>query len=113
MFSLNSDDGSQLWIDKGLIVDNDGHIEMQERQGARSMNPGIQPITIEYHQIEHHAGCIFSYSGPDSGNQMVVVPQSALRKEFKWEHNFHGGLRESIYYFMQGEACADLDGIKP
>ena len=49
-FSLNSDDGSLLWIDKKLVVNNDGTHQMQFQEDSIALAPGNYPIKIWYFQ---------------------------------------------------------------
>ena len=49
-FSLNSDDGSLLWIDKKLVVKNDGTHQMQFQEDSIALAPGNYPIKIWYFQ---------------------------------------------------------------
>lgn len=49
-FSLNSDDGSLLWIDKKLVVNNDGTHQMQFQEDSIALSPGSYPIKIWYFQ---------------------------------------------------------------
>ncbi|MFK7770490.1 MAG: OmpA family protein [Saprospiraceae bacterium] len=49
-FSLNSDDGSLLWIDKKLVVNNDGTHQMQFKEDSIALAPGNYPIKIWYFQ---------------------------------------------------------------
>ena len=49
-FSLNSDDGSLLWIDKKLVVNNDGTHQMTFQEDSIALAPGNYPIKIWYFQ---------------------------------------------------------------
>lgn len=49
-FSLNSDDGSLLWIDKKLLVNNDGTHQMHLKEDSIALAPGNYPIKIWYYQ---------------------------------------------------------------
>jgi len=49
-FSLNSDDGSILWIDEKLILDNDGMHKMTMVKDTIELTEGIYPIKIWYYQ---------------------------------------------------------------
>jgi len=50
-FYLNSDDGSWLWIDDTLVVDNGGVHGLQEAQGTIRLRKGVHKIRIRYFQI--------------------------------------------------------------
>jgi hypothetical protein len=49
-FSLTSDDGSNLYIDSELIVDNDGIHPNQERSGRVQLSHGVHDIRVSYFQ---------------------------------------------------------------
>ncbi|MFK8008952.1 MAG: OmpA family protein [Saprospiraceae bacterium] len=49
-FSLNSDDGSLLWIEKKLLVNNDGTHQMLLKEDSIALVPGNYPIKIWYYQ---------------------------------------------------------------
>ncbi|MBD3308945.1 hypothetical protein GF339_21220 [candidate division KSB3 bacterium] len=50
-FFTNSDDGSWLFIDDTLVVDNGGAHGLQERQGTIFLTEGVHRIRIRYFQI--------------------------------------------------------------
>ncbi len=49
-FSLLSDDGSKLWIDDRLVIDNDGEHPPVEVAGAIELAPGAHAMRVEYFQ---------------------------------------------------------------
>lgn len=49
-FSLNSDDGSILWIGKKAVLLNDGTHQMQLKEDSVALNVGSYPIKIWYYQ---------------------------------------------------------------
>ncbi len=49
-FSTMSDDGSELWVDGELIVDNRGLHGLQERSGRVQLERGFHPIVMRYMQ---------------------------------------------------------------
>jgi PA14 domain len=49
-FRLTSDDGSQLYIDGALVIDNDGYHQTRARDGAVSLAAGPHPIAVPYWQ---------------------------------------------------------------
>ena len=49
-FSLSSDDGANLYIDKELVIDNDGLHSVQERAGAVPLSRGVHEIRVSYFQ---------------------------------------------------------------
>ena len=76
VFYLNSDDGSRLFVNDQLVVDNSGLHAMQERSGAVNLTAGLHAVRIEFHERTGGAGVIFSYDPVDGDKQ--VVPSSVL-----------------------------------
>ena len=46
IFYTNSDDGSKLWVDNKLVVDNDGDHGVVEKNGGISLKPGTYPLQV-------------------------------------------------------------------
>ncbi|PXX31319.1 alkaline phosphatase family protein [Arenibacter sp. ARW7G5Y1] len=46
VFYTNSDDGSKLWVNNQLIVDNDGDHGVIEKNGSISLKPGNYPLQV-------------------------------------------------------------------
>ncbi|HNX55961.1 MAG TPA: alkaline phosphatase family protein [Prolixibacteraceae bacterium] len=70
-FSTLSDDGSKLYIDGKLIVDNDGDHGVQERQGSTDLTKGKHQIRVEY--FNAGGGCFLNclISGPGIPRQII------------------------------------------
>jgi len=54
IFYLTSDDGSNLYINDNLLIDNDGSHSATTKTGKIQLNPGKYPIRIDY--FEDHGG---------------------------------------------------------
>jgi hypothetical protein len=76
-FALASDDGSKLWIDGQLVVDNDGLHGMAEVQGARALGQGLHPIEVVWFNKTGGAELQLRWAPP--GAKFAEVPASALR----------------------------------
>jgi PA14 domain-containing protein len=51
VFVLTSDDGSKLFIDGEMLIDNDGlHLTLQPQEGEIDLDPGIHRIRVPYFQ---------------------------------------------------------------
>ena len=59
-FKTSSDDGSRLYIDSALVVDNDGDHGRQDRDGAVTLTAGLHDITIAFY--ENGGGSILEVS---------------------------------------------------
>ena len=71
-FYTNSDDGSKLWIDDVLVVDNDGVHAMQTRSGTVNLTAGLHTIEVKWIERYIHQGLIVSWSGPGVPSQTVI-----------------------------------------
>jgi hypothetical protein len=49
-FRLLSDDGSKLFIDSNLVIDNDGIHAPKEKRGEIYLSPGTYPVRVDYFQ---------------------------------------------------------------
>lgn len=76
-FYTRSDDGSRLYIDGALIVDNDGLHAVQEEDGTISLTAGCHDIVIEF--FENTGGNVMEtlWEGPGIAKQ--AIPDAALR----------------------------------
>ncbi|CAK0792590.1 unnamed protein product [Prorocentrum cordatum] len=81
LFSLVSDDGSALWVDDVLVVNNQGFHAALEVMGTVSyLEEGDHYIEVKYQQGLGSSNLVFSYSGPDTGEVTVTVPEAALKQ---------------------------------
>merc|ERR1719284_2372423 len=65
-FAINSDDGSRLFIDSAMLINNDGLHGMKTERGTLDLSAGSHDVILEFFEHGGGAGMIFSYSGPDS-----------------------------------------------
>ena len=70
-FYINSDDGSKLYINGDLVVDNDGGHGTIERMGSISLKAGRHKITIDYHNQAGGAWLDAFYKGPGVPKQII------------------------------------------
>lgn len=70
-FYTNSDDGSKLYIEGNLIVDNDGDHGLQERSGSVDLQKGLVPIRLEYFNAGGGSYLDARYKGPGIGKQII------------------------------------------
>ncbi|MBO9700376.1 MAG: hypothetical protein J7604_09225 [Sporocytophaga sp.] len=75
-FYTSSDDGSQLFIGKTLIVNNDGEHAATEKSGSLGLKAGKHAITVYYFNNQPSIGLSISYSGPGVTKQ--VIPATEL-----------------------------------
>jgi len=86
-FSTNSDDGSQLFIDGQLVVDNGGSHGMRERSGRIELTAGDHQLVLDFIEEGGGAGCILSWTPP--GGKREVIPASALAHPSSSESTGH------------------------
>jgi hypothetical protein len=73
-FYIKSDDGSILWMDNKVLVDNDGTHGMKEKSGTQEFADAEEVnVRIDYFQNTGAHGMIFCYEGADTSNQKMVV----------------------------------------
>ena len=76
-FALTSDDGSKLWIDGKVVVDNDGLHGAIEKVGTRALGKGLHPIEVVWFNQTGGAELQLRWALP--GGKFAEVPTSALR----------------------------------
>ena len=79
VFELYSDDGSQLYIDGALVVDNDGVHPAISRRGRIKLGTGIHPVEIHYFQGPREAIALRWFYQPPNGSRQIVPPNVIYR----------------------------------
>ena len=74
--SIESDDGSRVYIDDKLVVDNNGLHGMEEKGADVELKEGGNAIRVEFFENEGDAGCKLSWKAPDGEKE--IVPANAL-----------------------------------
>jgi len=77
-FYTTSDDGSNLYIDNVLVVNNDGLHSATEKSGAIGLKAGKHAISVGYFQQAYDQTLLVSYAGPGISKQ--VIPASVLSR---------------------------------
>jgi prepilin-type N-terminal cleavage/methylation domain-containing protein len=76
-FYTDSDDGSRLWIDGNLVVNNDGsHGMPHEVSGSLVLTAGDHAIRVEHFEGTGGAGLIVSWAGPSIAK--AIIPGTAF-----------------------------------
>jgi len=70
-FYTTSDDGSQLFIDGALVVDNDGDHGAQTESGTITLTPGYHSIVVTYFQWLVGASLTVQWQGPGIGQELI------------------------------------------
>lgn len=71
-FFTQSDDGSLLYIDDKLVVNNDNLHLMTEKEGTISLTAGNHKIRVEFFENAGNAGLIVLWQG--NGYDKQVIP---------------------------------------
>ncbi|HKB42694.1 MAG TPA: c-type cytochrome, partial [Gemmataceae bacterium] len=84
-FIVTSDDGSRLYIDGKLVVDNDGIHAPQARQGSTRLTKGVHKITVGFMQGGGGAELDVQIEAPGFGHHnlgsLVAVSEAALERK--------------------------------
>lgn len=76
MFYTLSDDGSRLWINDKLVVENGGVHSLRERAGSINLTAGYHLIKVEYFQARSSQGLGVAIAGPRMTKR--TIPNSML-----------------------------------
>ena len=71
IFTTRSDDGTRLFIDDSLIVDNGGVHGVRDRQGAVALEKGYHPIALTFFQGVGEQYLEVFFEGP-SGERKTI-----------------------------------------
>lgn len=77
VFALSSDDGSRLWVDGDLVVDNNGLHSALEKSGSHAMAKGWHNITVEW--FNKTGGAQLSLKMARIGEKLAPIPDSRLK----------------------------------
>jgi hypothetical protein len=77
--SVESDDGSRLYVGDDLLVDNDGEHAMTERAGTIGLMAGQHAVRVEFFEHLGGAGLVVRYEGPGLARQ--IIPEEAWTHE--------------------------------
>lgn len=108
---VSSDDGSRVFLDGALVINNDGVHLMQERSATRTLTVGYHRLQVEFFEGTSGAGLEFRWSGPGISKQLV--PASAL-----WQAGdpplYQSGLRAEFFdYTTSLSVIPDLSARTP
>ena len=78
-FGLYSDDGSKLYIDGTLVVDNDGIHAAMGKRGSIKLTTGMHPVEIHYFQGPRHAIALQWFYQLPNEHRQIVPPEIIYR----------------------------------
>ena len=99
-FYTTSDDGSQLFINDEMIVDNDGLHGKQEKSGSVSLASGKHSIRITYFEKAGNEVLETKYQGPGIDKQ--AIPESTLFSEATLSEPSNDAAAEISYHYFEG-----------
>jgi hypothetical protein len=70
-FRINSDDGTKLYIDGELVVDNDGQHAPQSREGTIELASGDHELILEYYQGPRYHIALQVFVTPPNGTEEI------------------------------------------
>ena len=73
---LNSDDGSKLWLDGNLLVNNDGQHGAIELSAVTNLTAGMHALVVGYFQASGPQALAVNWAGPNFVKQ--AIPDAAL-----------------------------------
>ncbi len=79
-FTLNSDDGSRLFLGGKILIDNDGRHPEQEFSGLTRLNKGLVPLRVEYFEGYGDAK-LELFIQPAGGERRLVGAEMLFRDE--------------------------------
>jgi len=82
MFALKSDDGSKLYMNKKLTVNNDGLHGMRSQSTRVNLRRSYLPIIVEFFEKTGGAGIEFTFMGPQTSNKMKNVGASEMAANY-------------------------------
>ena len=77
-FYITSNDGSKLYVNNGLLIDNDGEHGAKELSNSIHLTKGMHPIVAEYFQTGGSKVLSVSYSAEEISYQ--PIPEYLLFK---------------------------------
>lgn len=70
-FRIHSDDGTKLYIDGELVVDNDGQHAPRSKSGKVTLDPGVHEFVIEYFQGPRYQIALQLFVTPPGGEEGI------------------------------------------
>ena len=77
LFTVYSDDGSQLFIEGDMLIDNDGKHDYEPKSGLITLAEGLHEFRLDYFNNNWGQGLTVMYEGPEMKKQSLLsrVPQ--------------------------------------
>jgi hypothetical protein len=80
-FYSSSDDGSRLFVDGKLVVNNDGDHGVIEKSGSISLTPGKHAVRMDFYNGNGGFWLDAFYKGPDLVKQLIPADKLYLKQD--------------------------------
>lgn len=80
-FFTESDDGSRLWIDGKVLVDNGGLHAMEEKSGDVDLKAGDHDLKLELFENDGEVGCKLSWESTSMAKEILTDAVLTHRKD--------------------------------
>ena len=74
ILSTISDDGTKLYVDGQLLVENDFNHDMEEKKGLIDLSAGSHDFQLDYYNNQWGKGLQMMYEGPEIAYQPLLSP---------------------------------------
>ncbi|HZY81973.1 MAG TPA: fibronectin type III domain-containing protein, partial [Cyclobacteriaceae bacterium] len=81
-FFTQSDEGSRLYINNQLVVDNDGLHTSLEKSGTITLSPGYYPIRVEYFDKTSSNSLTVRWQATSIGIAKGTIPNASLIRDY-------------------------------
>lgn len=77
-FGINSDDGSKLWINNEIVVNNDGlHGDGDMKEGSKYLEVSRHSVKVKYFEKSGNQSLTIKYKGPGI-SEYILIPDDVL-----------------------------------
>ena len=111
-FRLRSDDGSELFIDDKLVVDNDGLHGAEDKDGTVQLTAGIHALRVNFFEAGGGQELRLSWRKPGDSS-FVIVPNSVLSTDSGVVRVTAPGSKQCEGNFDTPGDGLPLDGLNP
>ncbi len=77
-FKLNSDDGSKLFINDQLVIDNDGQHSQAAKTGSIYLSQGVHKIVVQYFQGPRYHIALELFFKASGDSTYKIIPKEAF-----------------------------------